>query len=657
MANNFQINIVAVDKATAAIRKITQTLERVTKPIDKMKKAFGALSKDLGLDRIQSSLVKVRRAAESVSESFGKIVPSLGAITSIASIAGVARLASMWGAAGMNIRNTADNIGISVQSLQELEGAAKYAGISTQSLDAGLMGLSTTLQDAAMGRNNQAAQVMRNFGLELHRTADGSVDVKRALMDMARIVPTLTKPAQRQLGEVFGISQLLPLLRQGDKGIQEFVARAIASGNVMTQQQVQNAIKYDQSVTDMKNSIDGLSKSIGSTFIPALKPVVDNLSKWIATHHQLATTIAGGAVALSVWKIAKSAVGLAADLTGSLMPALSGGMMRLGLLTEGFGKFLRFIPGMQAATGLIADAFLAVGAAIEATPVGWFLTAVAAIGAAAYLIYNNWDGISAWFSKKWQSVKETFSGFKKWLFSLDLYEAGKHVADSLMQSLKRNLASWMPKSLQRFLGLDEWLGSAGSATTASAANSGQATPSAAPATSGPVSTWDRLKYKWLGQPPIGIRQNNPGNLRSWGHNPIANGFAQFSTPTAGIAAMAQQLRLYGHRGINSLDRIIGTYAPSSENNVGAYVNDVSRQTGFSANQRLNLSDPAVLAPLVSAMIKHENGRNPYDANTINQAVGNPHVEVTVHAPAGTKAAVKTNGNVTSRVSYAMNGPT
>jgi hypothetical protein len=47
---------------------------------------------------------------------------------------------------------------------------------------------------------------------------------------------------------------------------------------------------------------------------------------------------------------------------------------------------------------------------------------------------------------------------------------------------------------------------------------------------------------------------------------------------------------------------------------------VSKQTGFGANQSLNLHDPAVLVPLLSGIVSHENGQNPYSAQEIGQAV-------------------------------------
>lgn len=55
-----------------------------------------------------------------------------------------------------------------------------------------------------------------------------------------------------------------------------------------------------------------------------------------------------------------------------------------------------------------ATAFYALGVAILTTPVGWILAAIAAIAAAAYLIYRNWGPITAFFGTWWQSVKDIF---------------------------------------------------------------------------------------------------------------------------------------------------------------------------------------------------------------------------------------------------------
>ncbi|WVR18339.1 TMP repeat [Bordetella phage PY223] len=57
----------------------------------------------------------------------------------------------------------------------------------------------------------------------------------------------------------------------------------------------------------------------------------------------------------------------------------------------------------------LTKAIAGIGLALLTTPLGWFLLAVAAIAGAAYLVYDNWESITAFFSEKWEGVKKTFS--------------------------------------------------------------------------------------------------------------------------------------------------------------------------------------------------------------------------------------------------------
>ncbi|HFW6907664.1 TPA: hypothetical protein ACIC41_002163 [Escherichia coli] len=120
---------------------------------------------------------------------------------------------------------------------------------------------------------------------------------------------------------------------------------------------------------------------------------------------------------------------------------------------------------------------------------------------------------------------------------------------------------------------------------------------------------------------IGFRNNNPGNLRVAANATGKNGgFSTFANDADGRAAMARQLMLYGDRGNNTLDGIIHTYAPQSENNTRAYIDSVSKATGYGAKEQVNLHDPETLKTIMAAMIKHENGAQPYSEDEIRAAI-------------------------------------
>ena len=109
----------------------------------------------------------------------------------------------------------------------------------------------------------------------------------------------------------------------------------------------------------------------------------------------------------------------------------------------------------------------------------------------------------------------------------------------------------------------------------------------------------------------GVRTNNPLNL-SFANQPNAIGtdgrFAVFQTPEEGVAASVRQLTLYGQRGLNTVEQIVGRWAPPSENDTPAYIRAVSQRMNVSPNQEIDLSDPNTMSRLVNAMSVQEVGR-------------------------------------------------
>lgn len=114
--------------------------------------------------------------------------------------------------------------------------------------------------------------------------------------------------------------------------------------------------------------------------------------------------------------------------------------------------------------------------------------------------------------------------------------------------------------------------------------------------------------------PLGLRTNNPGNIRyspsiNWkGQVGSENGFAKFSDMLFGIRAYGINVKGKINKGYNTLDKLISLYAPPSENNTDAYINSVSKSTGFSRNQKLT-PDSNTLFKLARAMFSVELGAN------------------------------------------------
>lgn len=164
--------------------------------------------------------------------------------------------------------------------------------------------------------------------------------------------------------------------------------------------------------------------------------------------------------------------------------------------------------------------------------------------------------------------------------------------------------------------------------------------------------------------PRGVRNNNPGNLR-WGDPwqglvPEAQrtdkDFCQFIAPAWGVRALAITLITYQDKhDLHTVAGMILRWAPPKENNTAAYICAVAAALDVASSTIINVHDYAVMAPLVRAIIRHENGRGRiddrewYDAVTLDEGlrlagVVKPVVRkvpspVAVAATAGGSAAV------------------
>lgn len=129
--------------------------------------------------------------------------------------------------------------------------------------------------------------------------------------------------------------------------------------------------------------------------------------------------------------------------------------------------------------------------------------------------------------------------------------------------------------------------------------------------------------------PRGIRNNNPGNIR-WGDDwkglvpksqRTDKDFCQFITPEYGIRAMIVILRNYQRKhGLNTISGIINRWAPTNENNTQAYIDSVAKSTGVTPDQSIHTDDSRFMMKLLQAIIRHENGVQPYGFDVFVRAV-------------------------------------
>lgn len=129
--------------------------------------------------------------------------------------------------------------------------------------------------------------------------------------------------------------------------------------------------------------------------------------------------------------------------------------------------------------------------------------------------------------------------------------------------------------------------------------------------------------------PRGIRNNNPGNIdrnatRWQGMAVDQSGdarFVVFTAPVYGLRAIGKVLLTY-YRAykLDTPMAIVNRWAPPTENDTLAYAGQVAKAVGVARGERIDLERPEILAKVVTAIVQHENGQQPYAASLIDQAV-------------------------------------
>lgn len=129
---------------------------------------------------------------------------------------------------------------------------------------------------------------------------------------------------------------------------------------------------------------------------------------------------------------------------------------------------------------------------------------------------------------------------------------------------------------------------------------------------------------------MAVRFNNPGNIRfndkdHWqglADPPQYGGFCAFIAPSWGIRTIARVLITFQDKhDCHTVQDIISRYAPPADNNpTETYIANVCQWTGFAPLQPLNVHTYEHMRPLVEAIIRQEQGAQPYTDLQISEAL-------------------------------------
>lgn len=418
---SFPLSVVisVVDKITAPLKGITSSIGRVAGSLKGLgdRSGFSILTNAFG--KVGSAATGLWNTVKGVGKSFATLAASMG-LSAGAAYAAAQSYADATGAIG----DLAERTGASRERIQELGYAAQLTGSSAEALGGALQKMNITIGNAK-GGSKELKEMFKGLDISF-KNANGSAKSTDEIFDtIVNRISRIKDPALQAKAAVtiFGKSatELLPLLKGGTKGIAEMSAEARRLGVVIDENGIRAGEEFGDVLDRMKASFRGVGNTIGAALVPQLSGLSTQLTETIVKYMPQIKAFAEQFAKNLPGYIEKTVQGFK-DLHAALKPIGNA----IGYLVDTFGGVkvvLTTFAVVLAATVIpplygLATALYAVGAALMATPIGWFIAGAAAIAAAAFLIYKNWDQFASFFTDKFDKVKSAFKdGFVKGLWN------------------------------------------------------------------------------------------------------------------------------------------------------------------------------------------------------------------------------------------------
>ncbi|MDH1522114.1 phage tail tape measure protein [Achromobacter mucicolens] len=307
---------------------------------------------------------------------------------------------------------------------QDIETVAAMAG---KLGDAGIQGsMGGTALRSILGRlaapPKAAADALDGLGISTKDAAGNLRDVPAILEELHKKTAKMGNAERSGIFKAIAgeeaFSGLQVLVGQAGTGeLQKFVAtlkqsagEADKTAGTMADNLVGDLDELSSAWEDVGIQVEELHDGSLRKLVRGLAGVVGNVGEWMKANPKLASALTMGAAAIAALIAAFGALTLA--MAAVLGPFV---MVRFGLSMLGIqgGSLMGVLFNLaKAGFGLLAGAIMTVGKLLMANPIA---VAVLAIAGAAYLIYQYWGPIKAFFSGLWTQVRAAFDATMQWL--------------------------------------------------------------------------------------------------------------------------------------------------------------------------------------------------------------------------------------------------
>lgn len=309
---------------------------------DDVQVKFGADTSDLeaGGDRVKKEITDIGTAVKGIGAS---AVAAGAGLAAAFAVSALSKFAIQMANTAEQVDNMAQRTGMTVEEVQRLNVVAEATGVSVNALTSAQQRLATNFSKANAG-SAQQTKMFAQLGIDI-KNVTGQQDLLNKVADafaQYKDGPEKNALAMQLMGRAG--TQLIPILNQGSKAMQDAADNAEKYGAIMSGETVAAAKELDDALDEQKIAFQGVGNTLAASFIPIITQVVE----WV---NGMAEAIVQNYNEGGVWKVTIDA------LVVTLKSILTVIEVCAGILT---GVFVVAVEAATAALGIL----MGTGAAI-----------------------------------------------------------------------------------------------------------------------------------------------------------------------------------------------------------------------------------------------------------------------------------------------------
>jgi len=384
MSKTIGVILALQDKCSPQLTKIADKLGITEKEAKKVHNQVNKLSKEIG----------------------SKLKPACSAVAvGITALAGAsAMMINQAVEAGDRIDKMSQKMQMSRQTFQELDYVFSQNGADISMMQTGMSNLAKAMEGARGGAKANV-KTFQALGISL-KDNNGQLKTSETVMFEAisklQKMPESAKKTALSL-QLFGKSatELQPLLNGNAKSVDELRKKFKDLGMGMSDEQVDSAVKFKDTMDTIQRTFAGLVNQIGASLLPSFQSLADKLVNNIPRIKATVTPVLSGIIKATSFLI---------DHFDAL--TVVGGVVVNAFIA--FNVIKGVIVTMQILRAAIQAVSIAQGvwnALMLVNPIGVWATIIGVVVSAVILLWKNWDKVTSAVKKAVDAMK-SFVGIK-----------------------------------------------------------------------------------------------------------------------------------------------------------------------------------------------------------------------------------------------------